>query len=457
MPSITEGGVRPQNVYWCEEITDQDRRPVAPADPQYRLFSNTVTTFDPSPQMEPDTRMGLSRVTPHDANRMQESHELSINYDLERFPVDGTGTVLDPYAFAAQRNADNQIDATLSVLHVWETDGQITAPSTLHEYYFGNRGFAHPTGTDPGASPRRSRIETHARGMIPSEAPLPFQPGDDSVIAIESSWTGPEIRKYEFDQPIDAGETLVVRSSDAADTGVEVTVEQVDGSNQEVLTLDGTDAAANYVSTSSTMSSLRVSTDGTHVGNIEVYNDVAADGATTPEPGQLLAVIFGENEYDGIEADSGVPMLGTGGSFEDPGAVTWTPQTTIGSDVSFDGDSLGEVVTGATLTVSHDIAENNTSSGRFMDMRGTTQEITLESSFYGETDSYRTLQNHLSMREGEVRMALTDGEVVVPRLKCTDPGTPANEEGTATAVVEAVFTALEPDSGTPVQFIPDAA
>lgn len=453
MPSITEGGVRPQNVYWVEETTDENRRPVAPADPQYKLISNTVTTFDPSPQMEPDTRMGLGRVAPHDANRMQESHEVSITYDLERFPVDGSGNAVDPYALAARRNADNQIGATLSLLHVWETDGQITAESTLHEYYFTNRGFAHPTGTDPGASPRRARMETHARGMIPSEAPLPFQPGDSSVISIESSWTGPEIRKYEFDQPADAGETLVIRSTDAGDTGVTVTVEATDGSSQEELTLDATDAAANYVTTSAAMSSLRVSTDGTHVGNVEVY---AEDGSATGTPGQLLAVIFGENEYDGIEADSGVPMLGSGGSFEDPGATTWSPQTTIGSDVSFDGDSLGEVVTGATLTVSNDIAENNTSSGRFLDLRGTTQEITLEASFYGETDSYRALQDHLSMREGEVRMRLTDGEVVVPRVKNTDPGTPANEEGTATAVVEAVYTALEPDSGTPVQFIPDA-
>lgn len=450
MPTTDESGLRRTSVYWVPEVEAADGTPQTPADPAWKLWSKSVSNEAGTSSAEYYESLGIGDYVPVDKSHSVESHERTITYDMFRFPVDASGNPQSPLAYCAKRDVDNQLLATLSHLKVVERDS-IVANSTVHYKYFTELGNSHPTGTDPGATAgKASRQEVYGRGGRPDEVVPNANPSDAALVTIEATLLFGKVRQYQFDQPASA-QYIHVKSTDSADTNVTVEIEETDGSNSETLTTDGTNGTTT-VATTSTFSSVRVSVPDEHAGTIEVYDDDES-GTAEGNPDQLLTYIRGTTTYEDIDYDTGVPLLGAG-SYETTSALPADGVSAVKTAGEWDGHPAAQKILGTEISIANN-AEAMEPTGTFeADIQVNTQEVELTSNVYGETESTDKFGDHISGREGELRLPTSKGDIVFPRAYVSNPGEPEQEAGTAVMEVEVVFRILVPTDGSdPIQFI----
>lgn len=444
MPSNVESGTRPTDIYFVQETLDSNARPQTPTDPNFKLISTVVESDEFEASAEYDPRTGLGNYVPVEKNRMQESHGLTVSYDLQRFPVDSSGNSQDPIADVALRDVDNRQQNTHTILEV-ESKSTIIAESTWHYRYFNELGNSHPSGTDPGATSKATRIETYARGGMAEEATMELAPSDASTIQNEISYVPHKVRKYQTDQPA-SSETIGVKSTNSSDdTGATVDIETVDGATSESLTLDSSDSTT-IVTSSSTYDSLRVSVPVGLVGDLEIYTY----DSTNAEAKQLLHVIRGSDARDGIEADQGVPLVG-GGSFG-TGSSLNDGVPALGSSLSWNGHAAGEKVSSTTISAENEITTEATDTGLVPSIHAGSQTLNLESTVFGETESPEKFDDYLAGLEAALSFAIEGGTVDLPRAYIDEGGNTERESGSAVMQVEVVWNVLEPSSGDPLQF-----
>lgn len=444
MPSNVESSVRPTDIYYVQEELNSNANPITPTDPSFKLISTVVESEEFEASAEFDPRTGLGNYVPVEKNRMQESHGLTVTYDLQRFPVDSSGNPQDPFADVALRDADNRQEATHTILEV-EDKSTVIAESTWHYRYFNELENTHPSGTDPGATSKGTRIETYARGGMAEEASMELAPSDASVIQCEISYVPHKIRMFQTDQPASA-ETIGIKSTNSSDdTGATVDIETVDGATNESLTLDSSDATT-IVTSTETYGSLRVSTNGL-VGDLEVYTY----DTTAAEAKQLLTVIRGSDARDGIEADTGVPLVG-GGSFG-TGSSLNDGVPALGSNLNWNSHAAGEQVNSTTISIENEISTEATDTGLVPSIHAGGQTINLESTVFGETESPEKFDDFLEGREGALSFSIEGGSTDIPRGYISEGGTKEKESGSAVMNVEVVWNVLEPTDGSdPLQF-----
>ncbi|WP_254535237.1 hypothetical protein [Halomarina litorea] len=449
-PLNVESGSRRTEYHWVPETVDATGDAQTPADPDWKLYSSVVTSYEAESEATHDERTGIGNVDPIDKQRQQETHESTVTYDLERFPVDSGGNAIDPLAYGWMRDVDNNLLATHSFMEI-ETLASVIASNTVHAKYFvAGRGNSHPSGSAPSASSLGTRIVDYARGGRPSEPALSLSAGDNAVAQVELPYMFDKRRKYQLDQP-SATTFLALKSTDASDTGVSVTLEGVDGSTQEDVTLDGSDGTVVVSSATQfdTLGAVWVDTELT--GTLEVYVNDGDD--TTPQPGQLLTVIPGKSDYDGIEGDHGVPPLGAG-SLGD-GSTLGNPQTVLGTDIQWYGSPIAETIVEATATVTNNIEEESTTQGFAQSKHADGRDTTVEATVFGETQSADKSGDHFEGNEGEMVIPLDDGDIAFPRAYCSAGGSVTKEEGQAFATVETTFSALQQTDGSaPIDFRP---
>lgn len=446
MPTNNEAGINRQSVYWTTETTTADGSAKTPADPTFYLWSDVVDSVEYEPSAEWEEQVSLGNSIAKDKDRSVESHEVTVNYKLARFPVDGSGNPQDPFAYGVQRDTDNRLKKTLTFLHVSERDS-ILKENSVHYKYLTEAGNTHP-GTDPGASATATRTELYGVGGKPDEPSLSANPGDSARIAIEYGMQFEKVRKYQFDQP-SADTWLHLRSSAAGDTGVSVSLETVDGAVSESVTLDGADATT-AVATTSKFDSLRVHVDGAFDGVIEVYQDDGSGAGVVGAPGRLLATIVGKNSYDGIEYDEGVPILGAG-SYESESGLKAI--SSLGTAGTFGGSAAAQRVMSSTLSVSNNLEDTVTANGLRRGIHEGVREASVEATIYGETEGFDSFADHMKGTEGELVIPTTEGDIKMPRAYVREGGSTEMEAGNAVLQVEVVFGILEPSDGSdPVQF-----
>lgn len=445
MPSNVEAGTRPTDVYFVQEELDSNANPQTPENPSFELVSTVVESDEVEASAEYDPRTGLGNYVPVEKNRMQESHSLTVSYDLQRFPVDSSGNPQDPFADVALRDVDNRMQNTHTILEV-ESKSSIIAESTWHHRYFNELGNSHPTGTDPGATSKGTRIETYARGCMAEEATMELAPSDASTIQNELSYVPHKIRKHQADQP-ESTETIGVKSTNTSDdTEGTVNIETVDGATSESLTLDSSDATT-IVTSTETYDSLRVSVPSGLVGDVEVYTY----DSTATEAKQLLHVIRGSDARDGIEADRGVPLVGDG-SFADGSSLN-DGVPALGSSLSWNGHAAGEKVSSTTITAENEISTEATDTGLVPSIHAGSQTLNLESTVFGETESPEKFDDYLEGREATLSFAIEGGSVDLPRSYIDEGGSTEKESGSAVMQVEVTWNVLEPTDGSdPLQF-----
>ncbi|WP_394743303.1 hypothetical protein [Natronococcus roseus] len=440
MPTNDESGMRRTGVYWAREETDDFGNPVTPDDPDFFRYSTVVEGLSMAPDANFEERSGLGNAAGVDKNRMQEVHELSITYDVERFFVNSDGDVRDAFADAAQRTIDNNLASTHSYLEV-EKKETIVPTSTWHSYYFEALENDAPDGVDPeDPSSRATRIVGYGRGCYPEEATLTIDPEESAVLQVELEYRARKSRRYQFDQP--DGEYIHVRSTDSDDEGP-VDLETVDGDQNEQLGIDGEE----FTTSSSEFDSLRVHLPEDLDGDLEVY----AGDSDGPE--ELLTVIRGAESYDGIEGDRGVPLLGDGelGPEEDD---LGEGLTSLGTGATYMGHPVGQHMDSTTITVTNEIEENGTDEGLAMALNPSELEIVATPTVFGETESPEKVDQHMIGEEGALRWSVGGGDVEIPRAYCQNPGETEKEEGEAVMQLETEYKALQPDEGDLLQFTP---
>lgn len=450
MPTTDQAGIRRTATYWVEEVQSAGGDPQTPTDPAFKLWSKSVQSAGTESSSEYEESLGLGNDVAHTKNRGVESHDISVSYELNRFPEDSAGNVQDPFGYAALRNADNRLQETLTYLQVIER-GSLALENTVHYRYFTDFGNTHP-GTDPGATAgRASRTEIYGRGGRPDDPELSANPGDSAVIEVDMSLMMGKVRKYQIDQP-DSGKYIHVRSTASGDTDVPVDIETTDGATSETITTDSTDGTT-AVPSANTYDSLRVHVDGAFDGTIEIYQDDGSGTSTDPEgaPGELLTYIRGANSYDGIEADRGVPMVGAG-SFESEGSLG-DALSALKTAGSFDGSDAAQQIMGSTVSVSNNLEDLTPAGTLTRDIHAGQREIESNSTVYGEAEGVRSFQDHIEGREGELRLPTTGGDIVMPRVYVSEGGDTEREEGSAVMQVDVTFRALRPTDGSdPLQF-----
>lgn len=432
-----ESSVNRIETYYSRETVDARGRPQTATDPEWRLYSSVVNTTEPAPEKEFGLRRGLGHDTAHDKTHAQETHELTVEYELERFPVDTGGNSVDPVGDAALRTADNELQYTHSFLQITQKD-QLLTRNTVHEKWFSRSDVSdsdHPSGSKPSATQRDTRQYVYGRGGRPEEVVLGIDASDNALCTVECPYQFQMVRPYQFDQPTNG--TLHVVSTDSSDTDITVELEPVGGSSVSVTT-DSSDATVT-VPTGSTLDSLgAVWVDQEHTGSILVYDD---DGSGTAA-GQLLAVIKGSGLYDGVDDDRGVPPVGAG-SFDD-GSSLEGKQYAIGAEVLWNGRAIADYHQGSSLTISNDIGEEAaTDTGLAMARQVGTREITCETTAFGETASNDNFSDFVEGREGAYTIQLTDGDITLPKAFLSEGAPAASESGEAFLLPEATFSALE--------------
>lgn len=394
MVKLPEGGLRNTRIHFVRET----ERGVTPTNPAWLLFSDVVKSFDWPPAPTIAQLRGLGAVDPRFFSGGTETHSLTIEYLPQRWFVDGAGAALDAAGDGMLRGPDNELPATHSVLIRQHTV----------------RG-----GADGGGR----RIYTYAEGATIGTVALAGEPGSGEPVQITLSYQAQLIRSYLIDQPAEAG-TLTVESTSEADTTQKLTIESDGAEVSEAVQLTGTTPVSTIASFSS-IDAIRL--DQETIGDVIVKR-----GAT------VLAVIRGQNSYQGRAGDLGLPLLGSG-SFEEPLKLPFIHF--LGSRIERpDTVPLDDEIMSVSLSV-----ENNITTRPRVNARGPStfegvRDVTVTANVFGERSSHDTIMQSLQVEEHALIWELSAGLLTLPDSIVSAPGNRAPTQGEAVMERGVTFT-----------------
>jgi hypothetical protein len=313
MTFLSAGGIRPTRA----EFVPEPNQGVAPVDPAWQLISPRIETLNPPMPIEYSEDSGLGDV---DFRRdpLLESPELELEYPLHEWLLDGSGDPQNMAAYGMERVA-NTLPSSLTFVSRTtfglvdnDTSTPKTAPgSTVEARYHTDAATA--TG-------KASRVYSTMKGLDVGEGTLTAERGE-STWMVSLTCPAEHGRPYQIDQP-NSSTLLALRSTDAGDTGIQVTIEDEGAGTTNTVSLDGSDATT-LVSTDgqfADIDAIQVEDSNGDVIDGEGGRDYAGNiviavntgDATSPTEGEWLAVMWGSNEYGNTYGDPGIPLLGAG-------------------------------------------------------------------------------------------------------------------------------------------------
>ena len=320
MTFLSAGGIRPSRVEYAEEPQQGD----APADAAWQVVSPRVETLNPSMAVNYSEDSGIGDVD-YRREPVLEEPELELEYPLSHWFVDGNGNPQNMATYGMQRVA-NILPSSLSFV-ARTTFGVVDNDTTTPKAAPGSTVEARYNTDAATATGKASRIYSVLKGVDVGEGTLTSERGE-STWMVSLTCPAEHGRPYQIDQP-NAATLLALRSTDAGDTGIQVTIEDEGAATSETVSLDGTDATA-LVSSSSQFTDIDtiqvedsngdvIDGDGgrDYVGNIVVA--INTGDATAPAEGEWLSVMWGSDEYGNTYGDPGIPALGTGSHGNLPG------------------------------------------------------------------------------------------------------------------------------------------
>lgn len=415
----TQGGLRNHRV----EFIRENEQGVPNENPEWNLYSDTMQSlYGWAPDSSVEGGRGVTDVDPTDFYAGPESHEATFTYWLQNFFVDESGEPLDASYDGMFRTPNGLLPNTHTVVdREWHAKGGADGAG-FYAYVVGTGG--HPSTTEN-------------EGDASTGQPMP----------ITLEYTFERVRPYVIHQPSTETE-LVVSSTDAADTGQQVTVESEGGGTSGSATLDGT----TVVSVTGPFSSIdAVRLDGETVGDVEVaIND---GDSTSPTKGTVLATIHGKSHYSPegsahLEGDLGVPLLGDGSHAS---AIDTGYEYFLGSSIERSGGQadIGPRVNSANFSVDQGIDTSESASTRVMAIDPGIRETTLEASVAGPKASHDAAQDHLAATQGDITWEFSSGSLVFPGAAVTEPGEYVAESEQAALYVDDTFSSsgVEVNSG----------
>lgn len=407
MPATaTEGGTRDKRYEFERETTVG----VYPSDPAFKLPSDNVTSFEWSPTGGTELRRGLGTADVVEVHYGAEEHEVSIEYDMQEFPVDGSGN-------------PNSLDGD-GVLR----DGPQNALPNTHTLVRRERkDEIDPKQAVDGSTSRDTHTYTVMVGGFVDDVTYTGDPGSQQPVVVSVTYQAEKVRQYQIDQP--TGETLQVASSDASDTNIDVIIENSDASTSETLTTDGTDGTTS-VSGVETFS---------EIDAIELGSEATGDITVSDSSGNALAVIRGGDFYGHGEGDLGVPTLGTGGSRAS--AIATDYETITGDTVERpSGTDVGFEINSVEFTVSNNIASRTNVTSPRMPLSADDREVEVTTTLVGQTESVAQAEDLLSGATDNVIWTLDGGTLQADAAGLTDFGGIADEMGESAMSLDNTFT-----------------
>jgi hypothetical protein len=435
----TESGISNTRIEYVPENGDQG---VTPADPAWRIASMRYTNFEAEMGPEDVEKPALGEVV-SDVSAGLEENEITVEYDMQKWFVDSNGNPQDIAAYGILRSANRLVDSLTLVERI--DAGSVAEDVTLQP---GSTVEAWYNGTDEANVTRKaSRVYTVGKGCDVTEVTVTGDP-EEVFWHIEATLMAEEARSFQIDQPPSATE-LVVKSTDASDTGLYVAIENEGASTTETVQLDGTDAT-NLVSTTETFADVDAAevqdADGNvvdHDGDIVVA--INSGSVSTPNEGEALTALYGRNEYGNTHGDGGVPVTGAGSHASD-----------LTDDYYFVANAFVERPAGEPFEAVGNVGEmeltfeNDVETGAQQETRSPLQHhgnlvpelaVTID----GETTTHQRIQQRMASSEDDALMHFNRAEsetITLPRSKVTS--SPRNREaGSATGEPEITLRGQE--------------
>lgn len=372
------------------EFVREDEPGVTPADPEWELFSDTLETalqVDSEANIEAQRGLGDYRVQNHFTGT--EDHSVSIEYHLQQFFVDGTGSTVDPAGDAILRAGDGGVRNTHTIVDRADFDG--------------------------------ARTYVVARGCHPNLDDISGDPGSSLPIVVSLEYEAKSVRMYRVDQP--AGEALTVRSTDSSDTTQTLTLESDGGTTSEEVTLDGT----TEVTTTGTFDSLDA---------FELDERAAGEVIVEDSSGNTLVRIRGAEAYDGDDGDLGVPAVGSG-SHADPIGESY--EIFLDDYISKGGSELAAEVRSASFNVSNNYEKNPIVGTAEQAIHVGEWDAEFTATVAGDFESYHALTEHLTGAEFDLVWEMDGGQITFKNAVLEDPGDVGPEAGDVVSTIDNGF------------------
>lgn len=365
------------------------------ADPAFQFFSDNPREVNHSPGLNIERRDGLGTpdAVAHDIGN--EEPEIELVYDAQRDFVDNNDDPDDALADALLRNADNRIKNTH---HVRIREERETPDPD------------DPSDTD-GA-----RVYIIGDGCHPNvEAEL--DPENGAPVLVTLTYVAEKVRKYEVLQP-DGTSGIAVVSSDGTDTSQTLTLEDDEGTSEDV-SLDGTNPVG---TTKSDWSSLRaLELDAETTGDVTI---AVNDGdETSPTMGSELATIRGADYYSSgdneVEGDLGVQAIGSGSQAS---AINSSYVYFNGADVTRGGSSLDYDLNRMTLTCENNYEPTPRHDSTRMRWNEGNRLATLESDVVGWGASANYHDEALGINGEDIVLKLGGNQLTLHSAVPSEPG-----------------------------------
>lgn len=407
----SEGGLRNHRTEYVQETTTG----TTPSDPSYSLYSDTVRSFEWSPDAQIEEQRGLGDAAPAGFFRGPEAHELTITYDLQQ-GVESGGSPQDASADGLERDSDQLLKNTHTFVDR-EDKTSLDSEETIN-----------------GSTSHDTRIYTVGKGGYVDEVTFSGDPGSQQPVQVELSYQFEKIRSYQIDQP-SASTKLALESTDSSDTSVTVTVENEDAGTTEDISLDGSDATT-VVSSTETFGDIdAISLGSETTGDVNVYVNDGSE--TTPSKGDQLATIPGSDTYNGIEGDLGVPALGNGSHAS---ALNSSYELFLGDTVERpSGTNLGYDISSVEMTVSNNLETAVRSDSMRQRIHIGNQDVEVTANIVGETESHSLILSHLQKTSNNIDWTLSNTTLRASNAVLMDSPSRTIESGQASLSLDAGF------------------
>ena len=346
-----EGGLRPHRLWFARE----DSEGVTPADPDWKLYSDVVNGFDPDVDPGVDPQMVLGSPDPQEFFAGTMAPTLTVAYDLQQKTssgntfVDGNGNPTDAATDGFQRNSDNEIQNTHTIVRRM-TQSNIKAANTVN-----------------GSTSKDTRQYMVFLGAHPDPT-LVHDPSEATPVGIENDYTCEKAEIHQIDQPDSS--TIDIISSNPNDSG-SITIEDEGANTSETvaITADGTST------TTATFDNIDAA---------ELDSEQPGDILIAESGGDDLGVINGQNSYDHGEGDRGVPAINAGST---PSSIGESYETPHGTTIDrAGGTALSEEVMTADIAANNNFTDDSRTAGPRPLVVAEGREATADVTITGETE-----------------------------------------------------------------------
>ena len=276
----------------------------------------------------------------------------------------------------------------------------------------------HCTG---GVSDKGLRTYVVIEGAKPASAKIPGDPGQAGPIQVEINYTAEKGRQYEISQPSEAV-VLYVSSTNAADNSGTITVEDDDGTQEELI-ISGTGSVL-----FESIDAAELSAQCT--GTITVQEGTSA-GAT-------LITILGKDFYANAEGDLGVPVIPSGGSRTL--TLTGSMEKFLGDTIQIDGSSLAYDINSSELSVDNSVEAIPRSLTRKQRIVEGNKVVSISATVMGENEYQTQISRHLGATSNDIVWTMTNNTLSLLGAVLTSVGDNVVEEGGAYLQFDNTFT-----------------